>query len=66
MTPWLTDSEIVALTRKTQPCAQMRALDSARPPISYRIVSGRPVVQRSEIEHTPATYEPKLRLFREA
>ena len=61
---WLTDDEVAELTRRVQPAAQMRALRNARPPITFTVVDGRPVVPRSQIEQNPTSYEPQLRLVK--
>ena len=42
---WLTDEQIVELTKKTQPAAQARVLSNSVPPIPYTLVAGRPVVR---------------------
>lgn len=47
--PWLTDEELVALTKRRQPAAQMRRLREATPPIPYTQCAGRPVVRRSDV-----------------
>jgi hypothetical protein len=59
---WLSDKEVARLTRKKRPTAQIRVLEESR--IQFRVVDGRPIVPRSEIDQNPASYQPKLRLAR--
>ena len=56
---FLTDDEVIELTRRRQPAAQARVLDEAR--IYYTMVDGRPVVPRDQFRaQQPAEF--KLRL----
>jgi hypothetical protein len=58
---WLTDEQLIELTRRKQPRAQIRILNEAG--IPYRIVAGRPVVLRSDLtEHEEPRSKVKLRL----
>jgi hypothetical protein len=60
---WLSDKEVAKLTRKKRPSAQIRVLRDGG--IQFRVVDGRPIVPRSEIEQTrPDTFQPQLRLAR--
>jgi hypothetical protein len=60
---WLSDKEVADLTRKKRPSAQIRVLRDGG--IQFRVVDGRPIVPRSEIEQTrPDTFQPQLRLAR--
>ena len=59
---WLTEKQVRRLTGKRRPSAQIRVLEESR--IQFRVVDGRPIVPRSEIDQKPASYQPKLRLAR--
>ena len=60
---WLSDKEVAKLTRKKRPSAQIRVLRDDG--IRFRVVDGRPIVPRSEIEQThPEAFQPQLRLAR--
>lgn len=60
---WLTERQLIALTRRRQPAAQIRVLKEAGVP--HRVVDGRPVVMASAIEpggERRDTKAPRLRL----
>ena len=44
---WLTDRQLIALTRRRQPAAQIRVLKEAG--IAHRVVDGRPVVMAADV-----------------
>lgn len=44
---WLSDEQLVQLTRRKQPSAQIRALVAAN--IPFKVVSGRPIVVLSDL-----------------
>jgi hypothetical protein len=45
---WLNDEQLVQLTRRKQPSAQIRALVAAG--IPFKVVSGRPIVVLSDLD----------------
>lgn len=60
---WLTDRQLVALTRRRQPAAQIRVLREAG--IPHRVVDGRPVVMAADVApggERRDTQGPRLRL----
>lgn len=59
---FLSEKEVQKLTRRKQPAAQCRVLRESG--IAYRLVDGRPVVNKSEFEPSTLPPEPKLRLVR--
>jgi len=60
---WLSDKEVAKLTRRKRPKAQIQVLKDGG--IQFRVVDGRPIVPRSEIEQTqPEAFQPQLRLAR--
>lgn len=60
---WLSEKELRQITGRKRPSAQIRVLEESR--IQFRVVNGRPIVPRSEIDHTRAdNFQPQLRLVR--
>lgn len=45
---WLTEEQLVQLTRRKQPSAQIRALAASG--IPFKVVSGRPIVIFSDLD----------------
>ena len=55
--PWLSDSEMEALTKRKKPTAQMRVLAEAG--IPFKVVAGRPVVVHDALyEEMPRRSRP--------
>ena len=60
---WLSEKELRQITGRKRPSAQIRVLEESR--IRFRVVNGRPIVPRSEIDQTQAdNFQPQLRLVR--
>ena len=58
---WLTDRQVIALTRRRQPAAQIRVLKESG--IQFRVIDGHPIVLASAIEPGGERRDtPKLRL----